>query len=114
MNILDKLSTILPGAYLGVMPDTPDTVTAIFEYESEPPKHSFDRTDISHGIQARTRAATSAQAYALAKTAQSTLNRFTDSEISVLQTTPILDIGVDEHNPPRHEYTINFLVRRLY
>lgn len=113
MNILDHIKEILPQAYLGSMPAKPDEVVALFEYEAEPPSHSFGSTDYSYGLQARTRANTADRAYQMAKDMQNRLNRYTDSEISILQTSSILDIGVDDNNPPRQEYTVNFIVRRL-
>lgn len=115
MNILDKLSAVLnlPGLKLGYMPEKPDTIAALFEYDAAPPEHYFGGVDFVHGVQARCRSLNSAEAYGTARRVADALNRFYDGEISVIQTTPILDIGRDGANPPRQEYTVNFKIRRL-
>lgn len=112
MNILDQIAAILnfSNLWLGHLPDAPDQLTALFEYAGPGPEHSFDKTDYSYNIQARTRANTAAEAYALAVLVQDRLNRYENTDLAILQTTPILDIGQDNHNPPRHEYTVNFTV----
>ncbi|MPW25948.1 hypothetical protein GC105_09110 [Alkalibaculum sp. M08DMB] len=114
MNILDKIKSVLdmPDVKLGYLPDKPDGVTALFEYQGSPPDHHFTGTDIIENVQVRTRDTTSAAAYAKAKAVVSILNRYHDNEISVLQSTPILDIGYDNANPQRQEYTVNFEIRR--
>jgi len=112
MNILDKVKTVLnmPDVKLGFMPDSPDAVIILFEYQPPPPEHHFGGTDFIQNVQARIRDTTAAEAYAKAKTVAEKLNRYSDAEISVLQSTPILDIGRDEKL--RQEYTVNFEIRR--
>lgn len=114
MNILDKLAAIpgLEGAHLGMQPAKPDACITLFEYPGAPPKHHFGGMDIIHSVQVRTRDTTAAAAYAQAQGAAAILARYSDVEISVIQSTAILDIGVDDHKTPRHEYTVNFEVRR--
>lgn len=114
MNILDKIATIsgMSGAKLGFMPDKPDAMFGLFEYSGSPPEHSFGSTNHIHNVQVRTRDKTAATAYAKAEAAANALNRYHDGEISILQTSSILDIGKDTANPPRQEYTVNFEIRR--
>lgn len=115
MNILDKIKSVLnlPDVKLGYMPDKPDTVIGLFEYSGVPPDHHFGGTDFIDNIQVRCRADNSATAYNLAKQVSNKLNRYHDKDISVIQSTPILDIGYDNASPQRQEYTINFTIRRL-
>lgn len=114
MNILDLINNALGmnGVKLGFMPDKPDSMIALFEYESTPPEHSFNCTDIIHNVQARVRDVNASSAYKTAVKVAGILNRYHDNNISVLQSTPIIDIGKDNANPPRHEYTVNFIIRR--
>lgn len=114
MNILDKLAMVLnkPNVVMGFMPAKPDAVIALFEYNPPPPDHSFDKTNYSHNVQVRVRDTTAAAAYATCEAVANLLDRYHDDEISVLQSTAILDIGMDNNNPPRQEYTVNFTVRR--
>lgn len=115
MNILDEIAAVLgmPNVFCGYLPDKPDTAIALYEYPAEPPEHSFGGTDFVYGVQVRTRALIASEAEALAESAASKLNHYHDAEISVIQTTPVLDVGRDAANPQRQEYTINFSVRRL-
>lgn len=115
MNILDKINSILnfPNIKLGYMPDNPDTMIGLFEYSGVPPNHHFSGTDFVQNVQVRCRADNSTTAYNLAKSVSSKLNKYHDKDISVIQSTPILDIGYDNANPQRQEYTINFTIRRL-
>lgn len=113
MNILDKIAAILntPNVFCGYQPDKPDRCITLVEYAAEPPEHSFNGTDFIYGVQVRTRAPIASEAEALADSAANKLNHYHDAEISVIQTTPVLDIGRDAANPQRQEYTINFSVR---
>ncbi len=114
MNILDKLAMVLnkSNVVMGFMPAKPDAIIALFEYNPPPPDHSFGGTDFSHNVQVRVRDTTAATAYATAEAVANILDRYHDADISVLQSTAILDIGMDDNNPPRQEYTVNFTVRR--
>lgn len=114
MNILEYLGTIsgLEDAKLGQQPPTPDGCIVLAEYPANPPLHSFGRMDVSHNVQLRARDTTAAAAYARAAAAAAILNNYRDHVIGCQQITSILDIGVDDHNPPRHEYTVNFIIRR--
>lgn len=115
MEILDYLATIpgLTGAYLSVQPDKPDACITLRQYAASPPVHSFSGIDDIYNVQAIARDTTAAGAYALAVAVSGILGRYADGAISSIRSTPILDIGVDDANPPRHEYTINFEIRRL-
>lgn len=115
MNILDKIASVLslPELKLGYMPDKPDTLTALYEYDAAPPEHHFGGADFVHGVQARCRSLNSAEAYSAARRIADAIGRYHDDEISIIQATPILDIGRDDANPPRQEYTVNFKIRRL-
>lgn len=112
MNILDILATIpgLEGAFLGQQPHKPDGCVTLYEYEGAPPEHHFSGMDIIHSVQARARDVTAASAYARAKAVAEILGRYSDVVISSIQSTPILDIGIDDQK--RFEYTVNFQVRR--
>ncbi len=110
MNVVDELGAFI-GAYRGKMPDTPDTAVAVFAYDASQIAHSFGRTNEAYGLQVRCRAKTPPEAYALAESAQTKLNRYVTEKYTVLQSTPILDIGEDDKG--RREYTINFTVRRI-
>lgn len=114
MNILDKIAAVLgrTDTYRGYLPDKPDNAVALFDYDAVPPVHTFGGTDFIQSVQARVRGVKSAAAYSVAESISAALNRYADSEISVIQTTPILDIGYDNFSPQRQEYTINFQVRR--
>jgi hypothetical protein len=109
MNVLDKLASVIdmPDVKKGFMPDKPDRLIALFEYSGRPPDHAFGCTDITQSVQVRTRGIS---AYADAEAVASVLNRYFDGEISVIQSTPVLDIGYD--NAQRQEYTVNFEIRR--
>ena len=111
MNIPDKLAGIA-GIATGFMPARPDNVVAIFEYDGPPPEHTFGHTELLGAAQVRVRNKDPAQAKAKAEEISGILNRYHDAEISVLRTSPELDIGYDSNNPPRQEYTVNFTVRR--
>ena len=114
MNILDIVAPLLPvPVKKGFMPAEPDDCVAIFEYSAPPPVHSFGHTDILHGLQVRSRSLAADTAHKAALACAETLNRYQDGEISILQTTPVLDIGYDNANRARAEYTVNFTVRRL-
>lgn len=115
MNILDKMKSVLaiPDVKLGFMPDTPPAMIGLFEYQSKPPEHHFGSVGQIYGLQVRVRDTTSSAAYKTANTINEKLKRYHDAEISVVQATPILDIGIDSANPPRHEYTINYTIRRI-
>jgi|GEM_PF-1158597 len=114
MNILDILATIpgLEDAFLSQQPHKPDGCVTLYEYPVTPPEHHFGGMDVVHGVQARARDTTAAAAYARAEAVAGILGRYSDGVISSIQSTPIVDIGVDNHNPPRYEYTVNFQVRR--
>ena len=109
MNILDKIAEILKDntVKLGYLPDTPDDVTAVFEYQGGQPSHSFGITDFTENIQIRTRGENS---YAKAREFSLILDNYTDENISIIQITPVFDIGRDSHG--RQEYTVNFTAYR--
>jgi len=116
VNILDKIKVIIATdtpVFLGFMPAKPDDVICLFEYQGAPPEHYFNKTDIVQSVQVKIRGKTSNQAYSVAETVANTLNRYQDNNISVLQSASILDIGYDNANPQRQEYTINFKIRRI-
>ena len=109
MNILDKIAEILKDdtVKLGYLPDTPDDVTAVFEYQGGQPSHSFGNTDFTENIQVRTRGENS---YSKAKEISLVLDNYTDEDLSIIQETPVFDIGRDSHG--RQEYTVNFKIYR--
>jgi hypothetical protein len=117
-NILDVVSGVLSGLNLselkkGFMPPDPDTCIGLFEYPASPPEHSFGGTNFVHGVQVRIRSLDAGAAYANAEVIAETLNHYQDKQISIQQSTAVLDIGRDNSNPARQEYTVNFTVRRL-
>lgn len=114
MNVLDKISSILglPDIALGYLPNQPDTIVALFEYDTGTPEHTFGKTDFLIGVQVRSRALSADTAYNAAESAAGALNRYSDADVAIIQLTPVLDIGRDNANPPRQEYTVNFTVRR--
>lgn len=109
MNILDKLYSILgdDNIKLGFLPDSPDDLSALFEYGGSPPVHSFGGMDVIRNVQLRARGENS---YETVSGLAEKLNGYHDTEISVIQTTAILDIGRDEKM--RQEYTVNFKIYR--
>lgn len=113
-NILDLVAEALnmSGLYKGTMPHKPDECISLFEYSGGGPEHSFSGIDEVHHVQIRTRHNHAEGAYLAAVAVSARLARYYDGVISCVQSSPILDIGMDEANPPRHEYTINFIVRR--
>ena len=111
LKIID--GTKLPTIKRGFMPANPDDCMGLFEYAAVPPEHSFGGTDIVQGLQVRSRAADATTAHQNAQACANALNRYQDNEISILQSTAVLDIGRDNANPSRQEYTVNFTVRRL-
>lgn len=108
-NILDKLYSVLNDSTvkLGYLPDTPDDLSVLTEYTGSPPSHSFGGIDIIKNIQLRTRGADS---YERISDIADKLHNYCDSEISVIQSTDILDIGFDDKG--RQEYTVNFKIWR--
>ncbi|GHU90277.1 hypothetical protein FACS1894202_09800 [Clostridia bacterium] len=113
MNILDAIAAILniPGIFKGFLPDKPDTAVAVTEYDGgNAPAQYFGATAFSHSVQARSRSPDAAAAYQKAAQIAIKLNRHDNAGLSVLQTSPILDIGMD--NKSRHEYTVNFKITR--
>lgn len=113
INILTAVQAAMGvDAFLGFMPPTPDNVIALFEYTSTPPEHTFGATDFIYSVQLRVRDRTPEVAYATAESLAANLNRYKDDHIVILQTSPVLDIGYDNANPRRQEYTVNFNVRR--
>lgn len=110
MNILDIVAGILgAGCIKGFLPDKPDKLIALFEYPGITEAY-FDQTGESFNVQARCRAKASAEAYSMALSVKDSLDRYTGQGVAIRQTTPVLDIGRDDANPPRHEYTVNFKI----
>lgn len=109
MNILDKLGAVLNDSTvkLGFLPDFPDDLSVLTEYRGSPPVHSFGGTDIVENVQLRCRGERS---YEKISAFTGKLNRCSDTEISVIQETAILDIGRDDKQ--RQEYTVNFKIYR--
>lgn len=114
MNVLDLVETALgmEGVFKGYWPDQPDSAVGLFEYQGAPPEHHFGGTDFAENVQVRSRDLFPIAAYNKAVTVAMTLNHYNDGTISILQTSPVLDIGKDSANPPRHEFTVNFEIRR--
>ncbi|MCL2531585.1 MAG: hypothetical protein FWE40_05460 [Oscillospiraceae bacterium] len=113
MNILDIVMPLLPVPVIkGHMPALPDDCVGIVEYNPPPPDHYFDGTRFLHNVQVRSRSLTAATAYEAAEACAKALNRHEDMQVSILQTSAVLDIGRDGANPARQEYTVNFTVRR--
>ena len=121
MNVLSKIKSVTDSFgsefdllfKLGFMPDKPDRMAGLFEFTLIPPSHTFSGTDVTHNVQLRVRDVSSDAAYKTAEKLNGRLNGYYDDEITVQQSTPVLDLGLDGANPPRHEYTINYIVRRL-
>jgi uncharacterized protein (UPF0261 family) len=114
VNILDKLEEILAPTQVikGFMPADPDDVVALFEYQATPPSQFYGRTDFTHNVQVRCRSKDPAAAYAQCEAVANALNRYHDQQISIIQASPVLDLGKDGANQPRREYTINLEIRR--
>lgn len=112
MNILDKINTILnmQNIGLGYMKEKPDSVVGLFEYPSDKPLQNFGSTDFINNIQVRSRSLNPLEAYNKANEIAQILNRYSDFEIDIIQISSILDIGKDNQNPQRHEYTVNFKI----
>ena len=109
MNILDKIYSIIGDetVKLGFLPDFPDDLSSVFEFSGSPPVHSFGGMDVIENIQLRTRGA---ESYEKISGFAAILNGYNDPEISIIQTTAILDIGRDDKK--RQEYTVNFKIFR--
>lgn len=108
MNILDKLWQVLgssPDIKLGYLPDEPDELSVLTEYSGSPPSHFFGSTDFTHNVQLRSRGENS---YETLSSLAAVLNGCRDGEISVIQVSPVLDIGRDAKG--RQEYTCNFKI----
>lgn len=112
INILSIVADILamPNVFEGILPNSPDTLVALFEYASTPPAQYFGSTDYVYNMQARTRAVESTDAYNLAVQVQDKLNGYEDATFVISQVSNILGIGQDSHDPARQEYTINFKI----
>ncbi|MDR0884719.1 MAG: minor capsid protein [Oscillospiraceae bacterium] len=112
MNVLDVIAAVLGGTvYKGYLPPEPDTCLSLFEYGGETLVNYFGGGQmIPHGIQARARSPDAQTAYNMAEAAAQTLNGYCADDLSVSQTTPVLDIGRDDKQ--RQEYTVNFTGRR--
>jgi len=110
MNILDVIASILAmeNVFLGVLPESPNTLIVLAEYAGASSEAFFDRTERPQAIQARCRALDSNTAYQAAVAVQSRLDRYVGQGIVIRQTTPVLDIGQDTKG--RREYTVNFKI----
>lgn len=119
-NILEAVRSVLAPALnglaeikLGYIPDKPDNVCVLLE--SAPPKsqHFFACSSAGafrpelYNIQMRVRGADS---FSLACAAAQALNRYHDSALCIIQTSPVFDIGYDKSNPPRQLYAANFKI----
>ena len=115
MNILEYLAAIpdLEGVKLSSQPDKPDGCVTLRQYTATPVEHSFSGVDLIYNVQAISRDVTAQAAYNRILPIADKLKRYTDEIISSTQTSSILDIGRDRANPPRHEWTVNFQIRRL-
>lgn len=116
MNILEIVAGILamPDVYLGVLHDgMPDTCIALFEYPGAPPAQYFGGVGYSYAVQARVRSPQEDAAYALAEQVQQVLNGYADGHLAIRQSSAILGIGQDDHDPRRWEYTVNFTIDML-
>ena len=109
-NILDIIDAILgtSNTFCGILPETPDALTALFEYQGAPPQQFFDATALSYNVQVRTRAKRADEAYTRALDAQNKLNRYVSDTFVIRQVSSIIDIGQDTKN--RKEYTVNFRI----
>lgn len=110
MNVVEKVGNLI-SAYKGNLPESPDTAVAVYAYDAGLMLHTFCKTYDVYGIQVRCRSDKPSTAYQNAANAVVTLGRYIDSEIAVIQATPILDIGNDSKG--RREYTVNFTIRNL-
>jgi hypothetical protein len=99
--------------FLGYLPSTPDNVTALFEYGGSRPIYSFGNINEVYNVQLRVRDLFPVDAYEQITYLDNIINRYSDGEVSIIRTTAILDIGKDNHNPQRHEYTANYKVINL-
>ena len=99
---------------LGHLPAKPDALIALFEYDDGSGVENFlgGSLDASDAVQVRIRDLSASLAYQTAESIQNILCGYHDNEISITQTSKILDIGHDDANPQRQEYTINFKIRR--
>jgi len=111
MNILELVKSVLNrDAFLGVLPDKPDKAIVLTQYGGGVDTF-FDQTDEVYQVQARCRAMTAPEAYAMAETVKAALDRYVGQGVAIRQITPILDIGQDERR--RREYTVNFTINPI-
>jgi len=111
MNILEIVKAALgKDAFLGVMPEKPDKAIALTQYGGST-EAFFDRTVESPNVQARCRAKTALEAFAMADEIRGVLDRYVGQGVAIRQITPVLDIGQDDKG--RREYTINFSINPI-
>lgn len=118
-----SVATIATDLYIGLMPNSPDTCVALYEYAGSPPMEVLvDNTATIErpSVQVITRAGRNdyPTARALIENVRDTLTDITDDTISgvrflrVTQISSINALGVDENDRPRFSLSLQVMVER--
>lgn len=119
----DGVATTATNLFIGLMPNDPDAMLAIYEYAGSPPLEvlvSNDATIERPSVQVMARAGRNdyPTARALIEAARDSLTAITDETISgvrflrVTQISSINALGVDENDRPRFSLSLQILVER--
>lgn len=115
IDVLQSLADILDEEGLalifqGVLPHKPDRIIALTPYDGSMQPFFGGVSGMTYRVQARCRDVDAVDTFKLAQRAMLKLDHYHDGTISVLAIAPPMDIGWDDANPPRREFTINFEV----
>jgi len=118
-----SVATPATDLFLGLMPNSPDTVVALYEYAGSPPLEVLVNNNATierPSVQVMTRAGRNdyPTARTLIESVRDTLTDITDETISgvrflrVTQISSINALGVDENDRPRFSLSLQVLVER--
>jgi hypothetical protein len=118
-----SVATTATNLFIGLMPNDPDTVVALYEYAGSPPLEVLVNNDATierPSVQVMTRASRNdyPTARTLIENVRNTLTGITDETISgvrflrVTQISSINALGVDENDRPRFSLSLQILVER--
>lgn len=119
----EGVATTATNLFIGLMPNDPDTVVALYEYAGSPPIEVLVNNDATierPSVQVMTRASRNdyPTARTLIENVRNTLTTITDETISgvrflrVTQISSINALGVDENDRPRFSLSLQILVER--
>lgn len=119
----EGVATTATNLFIGLMPNAPDTVVALYEYAGSPPIEVLVNNDATierPSVQVMTRSGRNdyPTARTLIENVRNALTAITDETISgvrflrVTQISSINALGVDENDRPRFSLSLQILVER--